>query len=75
MKAKLSKLPIVSNQILENVACLRDQHRLFSAMVALTSKGTEVCNLMPFKKRDAIKYVLKEYDDMRTLIQLVEDIE
>jgi hypothetical protein len=44
-------------------------------MVALSSKGDVVFNVMAFKRRNAWKYITKEYENIRRLVQIVDSIE
>ena len=41
-------------------------------MGATTSKGHQVLNVMAYKRRDAMRYVLREYDSLRRLVQVVD---
>ena len=41
-------------------------------MGATTSKGHHVLNVMAYKRRDAMRYVLREYDSIRRLVQVVD---
>ena len=61
--------------IIDNIAVLRDHYRLFNTMVAITSKGNSVFNLMAYRRRDAMRYVIKEYDSIKRLVQVVDNVE
>ena len=41
-------------------------------MGATTSKGHQVLNIMAYKGRDAMRYVCREYDAIKRLIQVVD---
>ena len=75
IQSQIGKLPILSNQIIDDIATLRDHYRLFNAMVAITSKGNQVYNLMAYRRRDAMRYVIKEYEGIKRLAQVVDQVE
>ena len=58
--------------VLGNIVEMRDQHHLFMRVVAVTSKRNKVQNIMAFKRRDALRLVLKEYEAVRKLLQLLD---
>ena len=58
--------------MIDNIAELRDQYKLFSKMGATTSKGNQVLNIMAYKGRDAMKYLHREYDSVKRLVQVVD---
>lgn len=68
LKSQITKLPTISNAIIDNIVVLRDHYRLFNTMVAITSKGNQVANLMAYRRRDAMRYVIKEYDGIKRLV-------
>ena len=39
LKSQVAKLPVLAKQVVDNIAILRDNFRLFNAVVALTSNG------------------------------------
>ena len=41
-------------------------------MGATTSKGNHVLNVMAYKRRDAMRHVLREYDGVKRLVQVVD---
>lgn len=41
-------------------------------MGATTSRGNQVLNVMAYKRRDALRYILREYDALRRLVQVVD---
>jgi hypothetical protein len=41
-------------------------------MGATTSKGNQVLNIMAYKRRDAMKYIKREYDSIKRLVQVVD---
>jgi len=41
-------------------------------MGATTSKGNQVLNVMAYKRRDALRYIIREYDALRRLVQVVD---
>lgn len=75
IQSQIGALPILSNQIIDDIAMLRDHYRLFNAMVAITSKGNQVYNLMAYRRRDAMRYVIKEYEGIKRLAQVVDQVE
>ena len=44
-------------------------------MVALSSKGNVVFNAMAYKRRNAQKYITKEYENIKRLVQIVDNID
>jgi conjugal transfer/entry exclusion protein len=66
--ASAQALTKLTEGIIDNIATLRDDHKIFSKMRATTSKGHHVVNVMVFKRRDAMKYVLREYDSIKRLV-------
>ena len=75
LKPQITKLPITANEVIDDIATLRDHYRLFNTMVAITSKGNQVYNLMAYRRRDAMKYVIKEYEAIKRLTQVVDHVE
>ena len=51
---------------------MRDHYKLFSKMGATTSKGNQVLNVMAYKRRDALRYLAREYDSLKRLLQVVD---
>ena len=41
-------------------------------MRAKTTKGHEVLNVMAYKRRDAMKYIIREYDSIKRLVQVAD---
>ena len=52
---------MVTKSIIDNIVVLRDYYQLFSRMRATSTKGRDVLNVMAFKRRDAMRYVIREY--------------
>ena len=65
-------LPGLATDIIDNIIFLRDKLKLFSKMGATTSKGHKVLNVMAYKRRDAIRFIRKEYDQIRKLVEVVD---
>jgi len=68
----LEDLPVLVKGVVDNIAELRDHYKLFSKMGATTSKGNQVLNVMAYKRRDAMRYLLREYDAIKRLVQVVD---
>jgi len=51
---------------------LRDDYKIFSKMRAKTQKGTEVLNVMVYKRRDAMRYIIREYEAIKRLVQVAD---
>ena len=66
------RLPQLSELILDQIIELRDKYKLFLKVVAVTSKQNKAHNVMAYKRRDAIKLVLKEYEQIRKLVQVCD---
>ena len=47
---------------------MREEFKLFTKMRATTTKGHEVLNVMAYKRRDALKFTIREYDAIKRLI-------
>ena len=47
---------------------MRDTYKLFNKIIATTSKGHQVVNVMAYKRRDLLRYVQREYDSVRLLV-------
>ena len=62
----------MSSEIIDNIVVLRDKYRIFKTMNGLSSKGYSVSNVMAFKRRDAMRYVFKEYNALNKLIKVIE---
>ena len=75
LTSQLAQLPVISKQIIDNIAVLRDHYRLFNSMVAITSKGHQVFNAMAYRRRDAMRFVIKEYEGIKRLAQVVDQVE
>ena len=41
-------------------------------MRATSTKGRDVLNVMAFKRRDAMRYVVREYQAIRRLVQVAD---
>ena len=41
-------------------------------MRAKTSKGNQVLNVMAYKRRDAMKYTIREYEAVKRLVQVAD---
>lgn len=61
-------LPKLVQEVVGNIVELRDQYKLFSKMGATTSKGNQVLNVMAYKRRDAMRYILREYEGVKKLV-------
>jgi len=68
----IGELPQLAQGILDGIVELRDQYKLFSKMGATTSRGNQVLNVMAYKRRDALRYIVREYDAIRRLVQVVD---
>ena len=71
-KEAMEDLPKLVQETLGNIVELRDQYKLFSKMGATTSKGNQVLNVMAYKRRDAMRYLLREYEAIKRLVQVVD---
>lgn len=71
-KKALERLPQLSEEVLAKIVQMRDKFKLFIKMVATTSKGHKVTNVMAYKRRDALKFVIREYEGIRRLVQVVD---
>ena len=65
-------LPAKARGIVQDISRLRDDYKLFVKIEATTSKGRYVSNVMAYKRRDAIRHTLKEYDAVKRLVQVVD---
>jgi hypothetical protein len=54
--------------IIGGICKLRDQYKLFNKIAATTSKGNQVLNIMAYKKRDAYRYIIREYEAIKRLV-------
>ena len=50
---------------------MRDNFKLFEHMTAVSSKGHQVNNVMAYRRRDAMRYVTKNYQKVKKLVQLI----
>jgi len=41
-------------------------------MRAKTTKGTEVLNVMVYKRRDAMRFVIREFEAIKRLVQVAD---
>jgi len=71
-KQAMEDLPKLVQEVVGNIVELRDQYKLFSKMGATTSKGNQVLNVMAYKRRDAMRYLLREYEAVKRLVQVVD---
>ena len=71
-KQTMEDLPELVQEVMNNIVELRDHYKLFSKMGATTSKGNQVLNVMAYKRRDAMRYLLREYDAIKRLVQVVD---
>ena len=62
------KLPGRAKKIVSGICKLRDQYKLFNKIAATTSKGHQVLNIMAYKKRDAYRYIIREYEAIKRLV-------
>ena len=62
----------MAQSIVDNIKEFRDTHRLFSKMGATTSKGNQVVNIMAYKRKDALRYLVREYDAIKRLVQVMD---
>ena len=61
-------LPGRTKMIIGGICKLRDQYKLFNKIAATTSKGNQVLNIMAYKKRDAYRYIIREYEAIKRLV-------
>ena len=74
IKKLAMKLVALTTQIKQTLMHLRDDLKLFSRIAALTTRSKSlVSNLFIYKKRDALKYALKEYEAIRQLMNVFFD--
>ena len=74
IKKLAMKLVTLTTQIKQTLVHLRDDLKLFSRIAALTTRSKSlVSNLFIYKKRDALKYALKEYEAIRQLMNVFFD--
>lgn len=65
------KLVPLTHKIKETIFYLRDELKIFQRIAALTSRSkTLVNNLFIYKKRDALRFILKEYEAIRQLMSV-----
>lgn len=62
----------LTKSIIEQIVVLRDDYKIFSKMRAKTQKGTEVLNVMVYKRRDAMRYIIREYEAIKRLVQVAD---
>ena len=71
--ALASRLAPLTQSLRANICHLRDEYRLFGRIAALSSKSkTVVNNVFIYKKRDALKWCLQEYEDVRRLLTVFD---
>ena len=74
IKKLAMKLVTLTTQIRQTLVHLRDDLKLFSRIAALTTRSKSlVSNLFIYKKRDALKFALKEYEAIRQLMNVFFD--
>lgn len=61
----------VSQTILKEICELKQTYKLFAGMQAVSSKGYRVQDKMTFKRRDAERYIVKEYLAIKRLVQVI----
>jgi len=66
------ELAVITKCILDNIVMLRDHYHLFSKMRATSTKGRDVLNVMAYKRRDAMRYVIREYQAIKRLVQVAD---
>jgi len=67
------KVPAIALGIKKNILKLRDDFKLFSRTTAVSVKTKNVIsNVFIYKKKDALKYVLQEYEDVRNLVTILD---
>ena len=67
------KLPPLTQSVRENIIHLRDEYKLFSRIAALSTKSKAVVsNVFIYKKRDALKWCIQEYEDVRRLLTVFD---
>lgn len=67
------RLPPLTQSLRTNICKLRDDYPLFGRIAALSSKSkTVVSNVFIYKKRDALKWCLQEYEDVRRLLTVFD---
>ena len=66
IKKLATKLAPLTHQIKKTLLYLRDELKIFSRIAALSSRSKAlISNVFIYKKRDALKYTLKEYEAVR----------
>ncbi len=67
------KIPPVTQTIKRNILHLRDEYKLFSRIAAMSTKTKSVVsNVFIFKKKDALRCALQEYDNVRNLVTVFD---
>lgn len=67
------KLPSITLSVKEHILKLRDEFKLFQRIAAMSSKTKAVIsNAFIYKKKDALKYTLQEYEAVRNLAAVFE---
>jgi|LauGreDrversion4_2_1035121.scaffolds.fasta_scaffold892662_1 hypothetical protein len=67
------KIPPVTISIKKNILNLRDEYKLFSRIAAMSSKTKAVIsNVFIFKKKDALRQALQEYENVRNLVTVFD---
>lgn len=71
-KHSTEELVELTQAIIDNIVRMREEFKLFTKMRATTTKGHEVLNVMAYKRKDALKFTIREYDAIRRLIQVAD---
>ena len=66
------KLPVVTLSIKDGIFKLRDDYKLFTKTAATTSKNSFVTNIFVYKKRDALKTCVSNYEEIRKLVTVFD---
>ncbi len=64
------KLPQLTLAIKQGIVTLRDEYKIFQNKKG--SKTSQLSNVFVYRKRDALKQVLQEYDNVRNLVQVFD---
>ena len=69
------KLPVLTLSVKRHIIQLRDDFKLLSRIAAHSVKSkTMISNVFIYKKRDALKQTLHEYNNIRNLVTVLFDV-
>uniref|UniRef100_A0A7S3IU64 Uncharacterized protein n=1 Tax=Strombidium inclinatum TaxID=197538 RepID=A0A7S3IU64_9SPIT len=72
IKKRMLGVQGTQKQAIENIYHMRDFYRLFENMSAISSKSNQqVRNVMVFRRRNALRYVVKEWEATSKLSKVV----